>query len=248
MMNDKRATMLNRIRQNIEKSGHHIYFIVGGASPRYAYTVGLRENTRFEVVLAGASCFMDKEVSDIVNYVASQLNAVTEWHDLSLELKESGVFSLREVNESWSERMLLGAMDYYGTTKIRALQIVPDRQHWTIDIPDLAQDPSSAPELAWRNLGKEWIYPVPKLSTAITNLDALRGEPITEATRWEENRWELFAGAGPDVPKEDIREVPLGMLLAVDPSLEAVVKLEIGKGIWRDSSDRKWHAWGKAND
>jgi hypothetical protein len=76
----------------------------------------------------------------------------------------------------------------------------------------------------------------------MTNLDALRGAPITEACRWEEDEWEMFAGAGPDVAEEDARLVPLGCLLASDPSLAAVVDLEVGKGLWREPGGA-WVPW-----
>jgi hypothetical protein len=90
---------------------------------------------------------------------------------------------------------------------------------------------------------ESWTYPVRKDSTAITDLAALRGERITEACRWEEDEWELFAGAGPDVGKDETRVVALGMLLAVDPSLDPVVGLTIGTGMWRDDELSEWHAW-----
>lgn len=80
------------------------------------------------------------------------------------------------------------------------------------------------------------------ISEAITDVAALRGDRITEACRWEENEWELFAGAGPDVAKEEMRVVSLGTLLAADSSLEAVLTLTVGTGLWRDAiSD--WHPW-----
>ena len=65
-------------------------------------------------------------------------------------------------------------------------------------------------------------------SHAATDLDALRGSPVTEACRWEEDYWELFAGAGPDVPNVEKRVVGLGMLLAADPSLAPILDLKVG--------------------
>ena len=70
----------------------------------------------------------------------------------------------------------------------------------------------------------------------------MRGGRITEAVRWEETEWELFAGAGPDVVEKDVRIVPLGVLLGVDPTLEEATYLDIGKGLWRDS-DSEWVTW-----
>ena len=54
----------------------------------------------------------------------------------------------------------------------------------------------------------------------------------------------MFAGAGPDVTKDEMRVVPLGLLLATDPSLTPVVDLEIGRGLWRDGVGGDWNPWG----
>ena len=96
----------------------------------------------------------------------------------------------------------------------------------------------------WRWLREPWTFPVPEDSTAVTDLAALQGEPVTEAARWEEDYWELFAGCGPDVPKDEQRVVALGTLVAADPSLAAVMNLEVGAALWRDGHS-EWHPWGK---
>lgn len=140
--------------------------------------------------------------------------------------------------------MMLGALDFYNVSEVPALQISPDKNHWTVEIPNLSQPWNNAIEPAWRWLNAEWEYLIPEQSIAITNLDALRGLPVTEAMRWEENQWELFAGAGPDISKEEIREVPLGTLIGIDPTLKPVTDLVVGKGLWRDSGELKWHSWG----
>ncbi len=139
--------------------------------------------------------------------------------------------------------MLLGAFDFYKVDNIPSLQIVPDKKHWTIDIPDLAQPWTEFSQPLWKWLNKSWDYSIPKHSTAVTNLAALRGELITEAMRWEEDQWELFAGAGPDVKKEDMREVSLGTLLASDNSLAPITKVDIGQGLWRDPDELRWNLW-----
>ena len=74
------------------------------------------------------------------------------------------------------------------------------------------------------------------------DLGTLRGLPVNEACRWEEDYWELFAGAGPDIPDEQKRIVGLGMLLASDPSLAPVLDLKAGDGIWREDKS-EWHVW-----
>ena len=59
-------------------------------------------------------------------------------------------------------------------------------------------------------------YPVPEDSMAITHVPVLFGGPATEVVRWGTDEWEIFASAGPDVPKEDRRIVPLGVLLGLE--------------------------------
>jgi hypothetical protein len=159
-----------------------------------------------------------------------------------------GSFALRPLHDSWSSSLLLGALDYYKTSTLDAYQIVPDESHWTIDIPNLKEPWNVTTEPIWQWLHEKWDYAVSPKSTATTNLDALRGERITEAVRWEEDEWEIFAGPEPDVAFEDSRVVPLGTLIAADPSLCPVVELEIGKGLWReDTEGSKWHPWGNGS-
>jgi len=150
------------------------------------------------------------------------------------------------VDSSWATEFMLAAFDYYQKRDIPALQIVPDKAHWTIDVPDMSVPWNANTEPAWRWLHEPWTYPVPKNATATTNLAALRGDRITEATRWEEDEWEIFAGAGPDVSQDEMRVVPLGNLVAADESLVPVVNLPVGEGLWRDPEpNSEWHPWRK---
>jgi len=43
--------------------------------------------------------------------------------------------------------------------------------------------------------------------------------------------------------EDDARVVPLGTLLALDPSLEPVMNLAIGEGLWRDGEHGPWNPW-----
>jgi hypothetical protein len=238
----RRLTALNDIRQNIAEHGFHTYVVTGGPCPHYAYTIGLSQSLGAEVVMAGAYFYRLDEVADLIRSIVGRLRALVAWDSCRIELSPWGTFSLRKVHVSWATSLLLGALDFYQTKGIDGYQIVPDEAHWTNEIPDLNQpwSPKSAP--AWRWLREDWTYPVPAKSVAITNLGALRGERITEAVRWEEDEWELLAGAGPDIPQEERRVVPLGVLLALDESLVPVVNLPSGEGLWRDAlSD--WHPW-----
>jgi hypothetical protein len=149
---------------------------------------------------------------------------------------------------SWAKTLMLGVFDYYKVKTIDAYQIIPDEAHWTIEIPDLSQPWSLKSAPAWRWSYEPWTYPIPRDSVALTNLDALRGGRITEVMRWEEDEWEIFAGAGPDTTEAERRVVPLGILLTADPSLLPAVDLSIGSGFWRDADSAEWHPWRPSQD
>ncbi len=231
---------LDCIRENIARKGHHVYVVLGGTTPRFAYTIGTSESIGVELILAGAVFYMKDEVVKIINDIAGQLKAQRDRE--VFEVTGQGSFTLRKVHASWATALMLGALDYYRVGEISALQIVPDKGHWTIDVPDMSAPWGAATEPVWQWLHEPWTYPVPEAATATTNLAALRGQRITEAMRWEEDEWEIFAGAGPDVPKDEVRVVPVGSLVAVDESLVPVVHLPAGEGLWRDAGS-EWHRW-----
>jgi hypothetical protein len=204
----------------------------------------LRESIGSELILAGAIFYMKDEVVKIVNFIADRLRLEGGVQEAkSCSVGSLGLFGLRKAHPSWTSKLLLGAFDYYGTDEIPVLQIFPDEAHWTVDVPDMGKPFESSSAPAWRWLYEPWTYPVPEDSVAATNLAALRGERVTEAVRWEEDEWEISAGPAPDVPKDEMRVVPLGTLIAADPSLSRVVNFALEEGIWRDS-DSDWQPWG----
>jgi Domain of unknown function (DUF4262) len=241
--NNQRDRALEVIRENIARSGRHIYVVSAvGQTPRFAYTIGVTESIGVELILAGAIFYMKDDVVAITDEILAQMKAQPDRE--VFEVVGQGSFALREVHSSWVQELLLGALDYYQKRDIRVLQIVPDKPHWTIDVPDMSAPWSAAEEPIWRWLREPWKYPVPENSTATTNLSALRGNRITEVARWEVDEWEIFAGAGPDVPKDELRVVPVGTMLARDGSLARLLNLEVGAGVWRDA-DSDWHPWRK---
>jgi len=238
----ERKAALDLIRENIARSGHHIYVVSGGATPRFAYTIGVSESIGLELILAGAIFYMKDEVVKIINDLAVQLRAQRERG--IFEVFGLGSFTVRKVHNSWAAEIMLGAFDYYQKRDIPALQIVPDEAHWTVDVPDMSVPWSATTAPVWQWLYEQWAYPVPRSSTAATDLAALRGERITEAARWEEDYWEICAGDAPAVPEEEMRIVPLGTLLGADKSLLPVVYLKVGEGLLRDPDpDSQWHPW-----
>lgn len=242
MARQTKAEMLEKIRTNIEQSGHHVYLIMGGQCPRYLYTIGLSPRTTGELLLAGATGYQNDDAKRIIGFLAEQDNDNLV-DGASFDIDSLGTFSLRKADSSWSALFVLGALDYFQCANVAVLQVVPDHDHWTIDIPDLSKPRSTGIDPVWQWLTEPWQFPVSNKSVAITNLDALRGSTVTEAMRWEEDQWELFAGQGPEVAADEIRQVPLGTLLGVDPTLSPVIDLEVGKGVWRKATDFVWNQW-----
>jgi hypothetical protein len=244
MNGSQKGQVIDRIREDIARSGQHVYVVSGGETPRFAYTIGVSESVGSELLLAGAIIYMKDEVVKIINDIATQLKEQRDRE--AFEVEGLGSFTLRKAHNTWAAKFVLGAFDYYKTRDIAALQIIPDEAHWTVDVPDMSSPWSASSEPVWRWLEEPWTFPAPKDSMATTNLAALRGERITEVMRWEENEWEMFAGPGPDVTKDEMRVVALGTLVAVDGSLVPVMNLEIEEGLWRDPEpDSDWHPWRK---
>ena len=240
MSDQPRREIWRLIEANTAKSGRHIYLISGGATPRFAYTIGLTETSGFELVLAGALFYSASETHRIVNGIADALLTPGVSTEM-VEVDDLGTFSLRPIQRPWIDSLLLGASDFYGSTTIEGLQIVPDPTHFTLDVPDLSLPAAASQNGAWRWLSEPWPYDIPEQSVTATDLIALQGRRITEVWRWEPDYWEMFAGAGPDTKGEDVRIVPLGVLLAADETLRPVVDLPVGGGLWRDADSFEWH-------
>ena len=242
-MDIERKMALAKIRSNIDRHGYHIYVIGGDEVPRYAYTIGLLNKLGLELVFAGGYYFSIDEVQSIINTAVTELLKEGNSDAAGFNSIDFGYFNINSVNPSWSKLMLLGAFDFYKNNKIKASQIYPNAKFWTSDIPDMTKEWESSSGPIWKNLGSDKSARSQNLLRAVTNLAALRGEKVTEAARWEDDDWELFAGNGPDVLPGDVRVVPLSMLLAVDPTLEEIANLEVGQARWRDASEIEWHVW-----
>jgi len=237
---EKKAA-LAQIRSNIERHGFHVYVVQQSNVPRFAYTIGLGPQIGFELLLAGAIFYMADEVVDILNTIGSQLRQ--EPARRGFDVNDLGNFLLCDVEDSWSRSLLLGAMDYYQKDVIAALQVVPQGDRVTIDVPNCSNARTSNTQPIWQWLDKPWQFPVPATSTSVTDLSSLRGAAIIEAARWEEDQWELFSGPGDQFRPDEVRIVPLGTLLAFDESLVPVTALAVGDGIYREDSQGEWNEW-----
>lgn len=242
-MSDKND-FLKLIHSNIEAFGFHVTIVQSAAQPRFAYTIGLSPKYDRELIFAGGAAFMADDLYEIFNQVVKKNLSESEMSNDEIRIGSLGNFSLKPVDTSWSKKLLLGAFDFYNSDNIGALQILPGEEHHTLDIPDMSRKWDVDSEPVWQWLERKWNYKVPSNATVVTNLDALKGAPITEIVRTEDDSWEMFAGAGPDVDDKDVRVVPLGTVLGIDESVKAALKIRIDKGLWRESADSKWNNWG----
>lgn len=239
----QRSDFLSRISANIASTGYHVTVVIGGALPRYAYTIGCTATVGAEFVFAGGEYYSQTQVGEIIHSLVSLATQDPDGLHGSIPVGALGNFSLVPADASWSEQLLLGAFDYYQLAALPVWQIVPNDPHRTLDIPDMSHMFEVDSQPIWQWLSRKWEYPIPGDSMALTNLPVLFGEQATEVMRWEKDDWEIFSGAGPDVPKEDRRMVPLGVLIGLDTTLERAVYLPVGKGVWRDAVELEWNDW-----
>lgn len=234
-------TLKETINNNIGKYGHHISIVSSDLEPRYAYTIGVKEKLGFELVFAGGVYYMSDDILKIINHIVDRL-PISSTSDI-FKIDKLGSFSLSKVHISWSSLMMLGVFDYYKQKSVEAFQIIPDSEHYTLDIPLMANEWHEVSEPVWKWLVKEWEYHVSGKSKVVTNISSLRGEKITEIMRWEEDEWEAFVGNSNEVKKDDIRVVSLATLIGIDSTLLPMLTLDIGKGLWRDPVELKWNSW-----
>ena len=175
----------------------HVVMVAQKQAPRFAYTIGLSPQIGFEAILAGGCAFSAVEVQAILNALGEHLHEAAQSESFDgVEVAGLGAFSAGPVDPSWVDTLFAGALEYFRASSIRAVQVLPDDAHWTIDVPNLRRPRGEAGHGSWRWLNEAWPYPVPGASVAATNLAALRGARVTEAARWESDAWELFRGLG----------------------------------------------------
>lgn len=195
------------------------------------------------MVLAGAYFFTRLEAAIVIDRLA-RINLETKpTRPLNHTLDSFGNFEFPVVDESWVKAFLTAIPTYLHSESPPCFQILPEECHRTIDIPQMAISFSPASSPIWRWNEEPWPFHVSKEAFAVTDLRAIKGEKVKEATRWEVDQWELFAGPGDQVNQDDCRLVPLAVMLSFDRSLELVTSLEIGKGYWRDSEATTWNRW-----
>ncbi|MHA4895360.1 DUF4262 domain-containing protein [Pedobacter sp. PWIIR3] len=229
---------LNIIRKNIVNNGYHITLVNGGQNPDFSYSIGLTEKIGFELIIAGG--FNSVEENESLFRLIYQNLESGSTVDSQFFLSDNNVYYLGTVDSSWSKKLMLGVYDYYELDDIIAYQIIPLNK--TMDTP-LMSEARTLSNPIWKWLDMDWNIKAPDNSYVVTDIDALKGKPIIELVRWEEHKWEMFSGPGPDVTEDDIRIVPLGTVLGIDNTLEPILSLAVGDGLWRDSKESNWQDW-----
>lgn len=221
----RRDEALAQIERHIATRGQHVHLVHPTSLPGWGHTIGLRASLGFELILAGAVYFAPDEVMQILSDVARQLRSGSTGPFGVTELSSCSrcTFSVRQCDPSWSDQLLERGREYYRADTLSARQLFPDEQRWTVDTPDLSEPFDPARATAWRWLQETWDLPVPEDSQVVTSLSVLQGAPVTRATRHDEDHWEAF-GREP-TSDADVRLVPIGVLLAADPRMEALLTM-----------------------
>lgn len=241
-MNIQKNEFSELIKTNIKKYGFHITIVGSHTCPRFAYTIGLFDIFSFELILAGGIIYKRNDLSEIFSSIVQHHEKSKSIEKTDILVANLGTFSFTTVHPSWSKLMMLGAFEYYNGSDIPVFQVNPDKDHFTLDIPNMVKQWKENEEPIWQWLKKKWNLSVPENSTAITDIQALKGKDIKEVTRWEDNHWEMFSD--PESGEEESRVATLATMIGIDKSLVEATKLKIGKGIWRTSRDSGWNNWG----
>src|SRR5215469_10327770 len=93
----QRKRALEDIRENIARSGFHVYLVMSDVNPRFAYTIGLSESVGAELILAGAIFYMKDDVLQVIKAIAPQLKA--DHARRAFEVDGQGSFSLRHAHD-----------------------------------------------------------------------------------------------------------------------------------------------------
>lgn len=150
MTSERRAAALQRISENIARHGYHTYSVSGGDIPRFVYTIGLREKFGAELCVAGAGSLLLDDVLEALRAIISKLETSPRFED-PIPVAGLGGVGLRAMHPSWTEQLLLGAIDFYGTKEVAAYQVLTDHAHSTIDVPTMSEpfDARRAPIWKW---------------------------------------------------------------------------------------------------
>jgi hypothetical protein len=232
--------------RRIERDGYVLYWVFGGPTPSWYYTVGLgAEGAVPELVVAGTTVLLRDDLQIALGDLADRVRSSGTRLETggAVEAGALGTVGLRSVHPTWSAHLLLGAADHHRGRAFDALQLVPTVTF--VDTPDLSQTYDADREPAWRWLTEPWPFSLPTEALAITDLGALHGDPVTVVNHHRDDAeapWEFYSGT--KTPAEAaMRLVPVGTLVAIDPTLSDALELEPGTWAERESETAPWEAY-----
>ncbi|MBO9531828.1 MAG: DUF4262 domain-containing protein [Solirubrobacteraceae bacterium] len=232
-----------KIAEAIARTGWLSLTVVGAPAPTWRYTVGLTELDLPEVLVAGSAAYSNDELDALLQTVADGLRTRTIGADAQGVSTDNVEFDLVPVHASWVERLAIQAVRYYDGREVRVVQVVPS-EAW-VDVPQTSAGFDVNAEPAWRWLEEKWPYPCDERTLVLADRDVLRGNRIDEAIREFEadgsgSWWSMRIPEEEIPPDEPMRMVPIGTLLALDPSLEVVLELAAGQFAVRDVGSNNW--------
>lgn len=235
------TTQRAKIEEEIRVRGFFAYRVYGGPTPQWMYTIGLWETFKHpEIVIAGSAFLKADDLNSGLRTVTDRIRegepVVVEGH---LDIPAFGQVGFRPVHATWTEHLLLGALDYYGMESFEAVQIVPSEKYSTLDTPDLSRAYSANHDTAWSWLVAPWPYRVPDRALVMTEFKVLQGARVWFVDRDDAGDWQMFASRDLPPPVDTARIVPLATLFAIDPSLEEVCHLAPGQYAER-GADGQW--------
>ena len=233
----------NKIKKNIQEYGFHITQVRGGPLPDYFYSIGLSATLGFEFAAAGASYYTGSEIAEIFHRLRSLLIQQQLQVNHEYDLKLDGVFTLRNIHDSWTHEVGRGAIRWYPNQKVRLLQVVPDPVHVTIDNPDLNSTFDVNREKPWKWLKLDWTGQIDRRARANVDFGILRGRPAKEIIRWHHDSFTVVSGSFDATLDSDCRSVPLATLWALDSTIDrAAFELDDDSGAFRRSYNEPWEA------
>lgn len=230
------------LQSHIDEDGFGRVFADLGTHPRYFYTIGLYRHLGYELILAGCYGWTKDEALEVLWQLGHQLLRRSRRcaARISDRVKtELGTVRLVPCHRSWTAPMLSGAAQYWSLRHVPAKQVVPLGPAATIELPDMHEplDPSTSrcwapllePSHACSHCGKR----------AVVDVAVLRTGGVARVMHYEDRSWFMF-GEAPTTTVEDLRELPLEALFALDPTLEALLDLPVGEEALRDGVGNSW--------
>lgn len=228
------------IAEAISSSGYFCFHVSGDLTPRWSYTVGRSAGGKCDLVFAGGLIYGPRAVMRIIDRVVS---SGIDRSGESIGIPGLGKFSLNPLHHTSPKDLTFWVEHYADGLDSRVMQLVPDAQHNTKEIPNLSESWQSMGSPGWRWLTETWDFDVPGNGLVTVDLGVLRGQPVRELVRWGDDSWEAFSGNPAEMRKRDMRVINVATLISLDWTNEVALRLSVGGGVWREGCETPWIDW-----